>query len=49
MKGYNEITGLYETRYYANKEKAANEVVVKVDGGYRVMTITEHSEWKKQK
>lgn len=49
MKGYNERTGVYTSRYYANKAKHGGEVVVKVCGGYSIMTATNYQVWKKQK
>ena len=40
----------YETRYQAEKaRKKGEEVVVKVSGGYAVMTYREYQIWKKQK
>ena len=48
-KGYNEMTGLYTARYYAKKVATGDEVVVKVDGGYTVMTASEYQIWKNQK
>ena len=49
MKGYNEMTGLYKSRYYAKKEARKDEVVVKVDGGYKIMSASNYNIWKKQK
>lgn len=41
---------IYETRYKAEKaRKKGEEVVVKVCGGYAVMTYEEYRVWKKQK
>ena len=48
-KGYNEMTGLYASRYYAKKAAKANEVVVCVCGGYKIMTASEYATWKNQK
>ena len=48
-KGYDEITGLYTTRYYAKKATVGDEVVVKVDGGYTIMTTGEYQIWMNQK
>lgn len=48
-KGYDETTGLYTTRYYAKKVATGNDVVVKVDGGYTIMTASEYQIWKNQK
>lgn len=49
MKGYNEKTGLYTSRYYAKKAASGGEVVVKVCGGYTIMSASEYRIWKKQK
>ena len=48
-KGYDEMTGLYTTRYYAKKDALGDEVVVKVDGGYTIMTASDYQIWKNQK
>lgn len=48
-KGYNEGTGLYISRYYARKDARYNEVVVKVDGGYTIKTISDYKVWRNQK
>jgi diaminopimelate decarboxylase len=48
-KGYDENTGLYTSRYYAKKAASGDEVVVKVCGGYTIMTATHYNTWKKQK
>lgn len=48
-KGYNERTGLYTSRYYANKAKRGDEIAVKVCGGYKVMTYSNYFVWRKQK
>lgn len=48
-KGYDENTGLYTSRYYAKKAASGDEVVVKVCGGYAIMTATQYNTWKKQK
>ena len=50
LKGYNDFTGTFKTRYYAKKYAKYNEVVVKVDGGYTVMTADFYNRiWKNQK
>lgn len=49
VRGYNEVTGLYASRYYAKKEARIYEVVVKVDGGYKIMSYPEYTTWRKQK
>lgn len=49
MKGYNETTGLYMSRYYAKKNARGNEVVVKVTGGYTTMDAYQYQIWKNQK
>lgn len=48
--GYDEMSGLYKSRYYAAKAKTDdNDVVVKVEGGYTIMDAWEYDVWKKQK
>lgn len=49
MKGYNERTGLYTSRYYANKAKYSDEIAVKVEGGYMLMSYGQYYIWCKQK
>ncbi len=48
-KGFNPMTGLYTTRYYARKACTGDYVVVKVCGGYDIMTATNYSIWRKQR
>lgn len=46
---------IFKTRYRANKEKknsqwySSSDVIVKVDGGYTIMTPDEYKTWKNQK
>jgi hypothetical protein len=40
---------IYETRYQARKDKTSDEKVIKVCGGYVLMTAQEWGVWKKQK
>lgn len=50
MKGYDETTGLFKTRYYAKKYARGDEVVVKLAGGYTIMKASYYYQiWKKQK
>ena len=42
-------TGVYISRYYARKAANGADVVVKVDGGYKIMTAANYRVWKKQK
>ena len=49
MKGYDERTGLYTSRYYAKKEARGDEVVVKVCGGYKIMKVSDYMRWRKNK
>lgn len=46
---HNQPTGLYISRYYARKAANGADVVVKVDGGYKIMTAADYNVWKKQK
>lgn len=48
-KGIDPITGLYTTRYYARKACPGDCVVVKVDGGYMIMTASNYNIWRKQR
>lgn len=49
VNGQDVQTGLYISRYFARKATTGEEVVVKVDGGYKIMTVTDYRIWKKQK
>ena len=40
---------IYKNRYQASKDKAADEKIVKVCGGYVLMTAREFEIFKKQK
>ena len=40
---------IYRTRYLAKKAAASDEVVVKVEGGYMLMSAWEYRVWKRQK
>ena len=41
---------IYKNRYQANKAKQdKNDVIVKVIGGYTIMTASEYQVWRKQK
>ena len=44
-----QVKMLYKTRYQAQKAKKADEKVIKVDGGYMVMTQADYQIWRKQK
>lgn len=48
IKGVNVMT-IYKTRHAARKAATGAEKVVKVDGGYAVMTATEYRVWRLQK
>ena len=39
-------TGLYKSRYYAKKAALGHEVVVKVEGGYKIMDAINYIQWK---
>lgn len=49
IKGIDPMTGLYTTRYYARKACPGGCVVVKVDGGYMIMTASNYNIWRKQR
>lgn len=40
---------IYPSRYLAKKAAWGDEVVVKVDGGYAIMSATEYRVWRNQK
>lgn len=48
-KGFDIMTGLYTTRYYARKACPGNCVVVKVCGGYMIMTASNYNVWRRQR
>lgn len=48
-KGFNVMTGLYTTRYYARKARPGDCVVVKVCGGYMIMTASDYNVWRCQR
>lgn len=49
IKGIAPMTGLYTTRYCARKACPGNCVVVKVCGGYTIMTAADYNVWRKQR
>lgn len=49
IKGIDPMTGLYTTRYYARKAATGADVVVKVCGGYMIMTASNYSVWRRQR
>lgn len=48
-KGYDAMTGLYTTRYYAHKAATGAEVVVKACGGYTIMAAADYNVWCNQR
>lgn len=40
---------IYETRYQARKNKTGDQIIVKVSGGYTLMTPEEYRVWRTQK
>lgn len=48
-KGFDPMTGLYTTRYYARKACTGDCVVVKVCDGYTIMTASVYNTWRKQR
>ena len=40
---------IYVTRYQAKKAALSHEVVVKVDGGYTIMSAYDYQIWRKQR
>lgn len=47
-KGYDQESELYTSRYYAKKDATGEEIVVKVDGGYKIMSASDYNIWRKQ-
>ena len=47
--GYDPMTGLYTTRYYARKAATGAEVVVKVCRGYTIMAAADYNIWRHQR
>lgn len=47
--GFDIMTGLYTTRYYARKACPGDFVVVKVCGGYTIMTAADYNIWRNQR
>ena len=43
------MAGLYATRYAAKKDACGGDMVVKVEGGYKIMTAQEWQTWRRQK
>lgn len=48
-KGYDINTGLYTSRYYARKAATGADVVVKVCGGYTIITAADYNVWRNQR
>lgn len=48
-KGCDAMTGLYVSRYYARKAATGADVVVKVCGGYTIMTVADYNAWRNQR
>lgn len=40
---------IYKNRYQASKDKAADEKIIKVCGGYVLMTADQYRVWRSQK
>ena len=49
MKGIDPETGLYTSRYYAQKDATGDDVVAKVCGGSRNMSARDYIIWRKQR
>lgn len=49
INGQDIRTGLYISRYYASRAATGEEVVVKVDGGYKIMSASDYNVWRAQK
>ena len=40
---------IYKTRYQANKDKQLDQKIIKVDGGYMLIRVSDYNIWKNQK
>lgn len=49
IKGIDPMTRLYITKYYARKACSGDCVVVKVCGGFTIMTATDYNIWRRQR
>lgn len=49
INGYNAFTGLYKSRYYANKYLRGDWVIVKVEGGFQGMSHEQYRNWRNQR
>lgn len=49
IKGIDPMTGLYKSRYYARKAATSADVIVKVCGGYTIMTVANYNIWRNQR
>lgn len=47
--GMDVRTGLYISRYYAWKAAQGDEIIVKVDGGYKIMSAADYNIWRGQR
>lgn len=49
VSGYDERSGLYISRYYAKKDATGADVIVKAEGGYKIMTVSAYRIWRGQR
>ena len=47
--GQDVRTGLYISRYYAKRATRGDEIIVKVDGGYKIMSAANYNIWRGQR
>lgn len=45
--GYLPFSGLYKSRYFAKKDAAPGDVVVKTDGGYTIMDRLRYEDYRR--
>jgi len=48
-KGENHMSIIYNSRYTAEQHKRGNERIVRVGGGYIIMSARQYQIWKRQK
>jgi hypothetical protein len=48
-RAYSESTGIYATRYRANKHARYGDVIVRIGGGYMIMSASDYRIWRKQR
>lgn len=47
--GMDVRTGLYISRYYAHKAAMGDKIIIKVEGGYKIMSAANYNIWRGQR